>query len=104
MEFKITPEMIEESQKQSEIIGVYAYYDKKSEKFDIPFFAKDDVNAKRKFHLDVTANGGQSVIGQFKKEFILYKLCTYDIKEGFFHILDGDDQIIIAEGKEIDNA
>ena len=104
MEFKITPEMIEQSQEQSEVIGVYAYYDKKSDKFDIPFFAKDDVQAKRKFHLDVTANDGQTILGQFKAEFLLYKISDYNIRTGILAEYTTLTRKLIAAGKEIDNA
>ena len=97
----VPEEMIEESNKKAEQVNIYAYYDKKSDKYDIPFFAKDDIQAMRKFKLDTIANDGQSIIGQFKDDFRLYRIGMYDIKEGYLYQKSLE---VVMHGKDITNA
>lgn len=100
----VPEEMIENSKRQGELISIYAYYDKKSDKYDIPFFAKDDIQAMRKFKLDTIANEGQTIIGQFKDDFKLYCIGLYDVRTGMLSEVDGFDQRIVMHGKDIQNA
>ena len=62
--------------------GMYAYLDTRTNKFDIPVFCRDEIQAKRKFQLDVLANDRQSVIGTFTKDFDLYYLGEYNVESG----------------------
>lgn len=85
---------IEVDEAETNIIGIYAYIDKKSEAYDIPFFAKNDINAVRKFKLDVMANDSNSVLGRFVEDFRLIKIGKFNIKSGLVinnlkEILDG---------------
>lgn len=77
-------------------INVYCYYDKEAEAYDIPFFAMTDLNATRKFIIDVDQKG--SVISRFTKEFVLYRLGTYDTHDGSFTVLP---KIEVTNGEKI---
>ena len=62
---------------------MYTYYDHKSQAYDVPFFAKDDIHAKRKFYLDCTAKAN-AVIANFTEDFDLLAIGEYDLREGDF--------------------
>jgi hypothetical protein len=64
-------------------VPVYAVYDKEARTFDIPFFSRSDIFAKRKFTMDIKAQQA-SMIGFFKDEFELHRIGTYDQTFGQF--------------------
>ncbi|HHA19575.1 MAG TPA: hypothetical protein ENK70_07715 [Methylophaga sp.] len=57
--------------------NAYAYFDTRTANYDIPFFCRNDIQAKRKFQLDVLQNKGESVLGTFTKDFDLYCIGIY---------------------------
>lgn len=77
---------------------IYTYWDIKSKTYDVPWFAKDDVNAKRKFQLDIAAREGQTVLGMFHDNFELYHIGKFNVQTG---ILIQTKPELIASGKEI---
>lgn len=80
-----------------ETISLYSMYDKKSERFDTPFFSIDDVNAKRKFVMAIHDN--KTLISQFKNDFQLHKLGTFNVLTGKLN--DLQDEVIVLEGNQI---
>lgn len=75
-----------------ENLGIYSIYDKKSERYDTPFFAISDLFAERRFRLMCEESG--SMLKLFQTDFALCKLgelCILDgkIKEEFKVILEG---------------
>lgn len=79
-----------------ENIGIYAIRDRKAEKFDVPFFAANDLFAERKFTLMVKDKG--SIVNQWKNEFELKRL-------GWLNVMTGEIQVdnhIVIEGVQID--
>lgn len=62
------------------IIHMYAIYDRKGEKYDIPFFAHSDLFAKRKFTMMVQEKG--TILQQFKNDFDLVGLGSVNIVTG----------------------
>lgn len=71
-------------------------YDKKSERYDTPFFSIDDVNAKRKFVMAI--HDKKTLISQFKDDFELVKLGSFNVIQGQ---LVTDEKKSIIEGKNI---
>lgn len=78
-------------------LEMYTFFDKKSQRFDTPFFTYDEVGAKRNFHMQSRKKG--SIINSFKNDFELYFLGTFDIVEGEINLLEVKK--LVLEGKEI---
>ena len=82
------------------VVCMYVYYDKKVKAYDVPFFAQNDVNAKRKFITD--AKNPNIIIGQFTEEFELFYVGDFDPQTGIFWG-GGElpDMKVILTGKEV---
>lgn len=78
-----------------EILGIYAIRDKKSERFDTPFFAVSDLFAKRRYLLMVDEEG--SVLAKWTDEFELHKLGTISVLSGEIEI----EKKVVMFGNEI---
>lgn len=63
-------------------IGMYAIHDEKSDVYDVPFFARSDLMAKRRFIVDV--RNEQSLVHAFKEDFKLVRLGLLDLVSGHF--------------------
>lgn len=63
-----------------ELLGMYTYYDKKSGQYDTPFFCINDVQAERKFLMDIKRE--DSIIAQFKDDFQIVKVGTFNVLKG----------------------
>lgn len=70
---------------------VYALYDKKSNKFDTPFFCHSDLFAGRNYKMMMS--GSPSIVNTFPEDFDLVKLGSFDRVSGDFHI---DHKILIT--------
>lgn len=81
-------------------IYVYAYQDLKSDVYDVPFFAKDDVHAKRKFYLDVNGGNGNHILAQFTEDFRIMKIGMFDLKTGVVKKLTPE---VILDGVTLKN-
>lgn len=85
----ITPDV---KANKSSNVGIYAYYDTKALRFDIPFFAQNDLGAKRQYELQTSQDG--TILNKFKQDFDLYRLGWYDqttakIEDDFEEIVVG---------------
>ena len=58
-------------------LEIYAIYDKKSEKFDTPFFAHSDVFAKRRYILMTEED--RSPLAMWPEDFALFKVGRFNI-------------------------
>lgn len=76
---------------------MYSMYDKKSNRYDTPFFCFDDVGAKR--HFIMTARNEKTTVHNFKDEFELWKIGEFDVENGTFYY--EDQSILVLEGKQI---
>lgn len=83
-----------EKQKQDEL-GVYAIYDKKSEKYDTPFLAYSDLFAKRRFMIMMDED--KSPLNKWPEDFRLDKLANVSIKDGKVY----SEYKILIEAKSI---
>lgn len=63
-----------------EAIPMYSFYDKESHRYDTPFFAADDLQARRHFIIQQRREG--TLIHNFPND---YKLCQV----GVFNVLEG---------------
>lgn len=79
------------------ILGMYTYYDKQSDRYDTPFFAHNDVMAKRKFQMDIA--NPTSLLHQFKDEFELVKINEFDVLSGA--LTHDFNQTVLMTGKQI---
>lgn len=78
-----------------EILGCYSLYDKESQKWDVPFFAFNNLFAKR--HFTQMLQNKNSMLRLFKDKYILMKI-------GEFNVLSGimiDYQETVIEGLQI---
>ena len=71
-------------------LGIYAIYDAKSDSFDTPFFAANDLFAERRFNLMLRENN--SMMNIYKDEFTLYSIAKFIIATG---------EIVVESRKEI---
>jgi hypothetical protein len=58
-----------------DILGMFSFYDKKSKRYDTPFFCQSITFAKRHY---VMVTEKESMIGRFKEDFDLVMLGTFD--------------------------
>ena len=58
-------------------LGIYAIFDKKSERYDTPFIAYSDLFAKRRFMLMLDEDGP---LKKWPEDFRLDKVGTFDVK------------------------
>lgn len=79
-------------------LGMYAVYDLKGEVFDVPFFAKNDLFAGRKFIMDIRSRR-QTMIASFKEDFHLVKIGEYDAETAEIEKM----QVLIVKGSEVEN-
>lgn len=79
-------------------IYLYSYQDLKSNIYDVPFWAKNDVHAKRKFYMDVVSGNGNHVLGKFTVDFRLVKLGKFDVEKGEVKRIEKD---VIIEGVDL---
>jgi len=65
-------------------VNVYAVYDTVQGMYDIPFFARNDLFARRRFIIDVINREKNPLLAHFSEDFHLICLGTYDQKSGRF--------------------
>jgi hypothetical protein len=79
-------------------IALYTIFDKKSMRYDTPFFAHGDIHAKRHFIMLIRDN--TTMVSQFRTDFELYRV-------GFFEVVNGDLEVgskdLIMSGNEVTN-
>ena len=71
---------LQENFNKSEIVGMYAFYDTKSERYDTPFFCQNDLFAQR--HYKMVTDRSETMLNTFQGDFDLNRL-------GFVNVLDG---------------
>ena len=71
---------LQENFNKSEIVGMYAFYDTKSERYDTPFFCQNDLFAQR--HYKMVTDRTDTMLNTFQTDFDLVRL-------GFVNVLDG---------------
>lgn len=63
-----------------ETISIYGIYDLKGQRYDTPFFAYNDLFAKRRFIMLAEKEG--SVMYRFNRDFELHNLGTFNVTTG----------------------
>lgn len=98
---KATPMDIEKIKKsmrvdsEFELVQIYAIYDIKGEKYDVPFFAHSDLFAQRRFTLMSKEEG--TILNEYLKDFNLVSLGNFNLITGEVFVKNE----IILEGKQI---
>lgn len=86
-----------------EQIGIYAIYDKKGKRYDTPFFAVNDLFARRRFYLMADEKGP---LKTWPEDFRLEKVGIFDIIEG--ELINDNGMVIegltVIPKKEVNNA
>lgn len=77
-------------------IKMYSFYDKKSKKFDTPFFCQSDLFAGRHYKM-VTEKQG-SLMATFQEDFDVYRLGLIDLETGKYTL--DYECIITGKAKE----
>lgn len=80
-------------------LGCYAFYDKKSERFDTPFYCPSDLFAKRHYFMVVKEPKG--IVGNFQEDFNLVRLGYINLHTG--HSIS-DHQVLIEGAIEKEKA
>lgn len=75
-------------------LGIFAIYDKKSEKFDTPFFAFSELFAKRRFLLMMDEDGP---LKKWPEDFELKKVGEFNTNTG--DVIE--DQKLVIEAKSV---
>lgn len=83
---------------QMKNIFFYAVYDIEADIYDIPFCALSDLNAKRKFIMDINLRNN-TMLNSFKDSFELHKIGSYDKKLGILN--PNKNNIIIITGESV---
>ena len=76
-------------------LPVYAFYDLETKIYDTPFFAKNEINAKRHFY--ISAKVKDSVLNTFPEKFELWMIGMFNTESG---VIDNQKQCIY-EGKQL---
>lgn len=76
-------------------IFAYSIYDKKSKKFDVPFFANSDVFARRHFIMISEKKG--TMLNRFVEDYDLYKIGSFCLDDG--KILDIENYQVMQGNK-----
>lgn len=77
----------------SDVIGIYSFYDLKAKRFDTPFFSQNNMFAMR--HYKMTTEKEGTMLNRFKREFELHRI-------GYYHMDSGDIELypeLLLEGK-----
>lgn len=67
-------------QNDSDVLGVYAFYDEEAGRHDTPFYCQNDIFAQRHYKMVVGKEG--TMINQFSESFSVKRL-------GYFHLITG---------------
>lgn len=86
---------LEHYENASEMIGMYAFYDTKSNRYDTPFFCQNDLFAGR--HYKMVVDRHDTMINTFKRDFEVHRLGFFDVFMGNFV----DFHEIIIDGKKL---
>ena len=81
-------------QKQN-MINCYAMYDRKGERYDTPFYCRDDLSAKR--HFIMVQRNPETLPYQFPDDFDLYRIGGFDYVSG----ISIEGLTLIMEGKQV---
>ena len=88
----------------NEVIYAFCVFDVKSGLYDVPFFALNEVLAKRRFILDCQARENENVLSAFKDDYELHKVGAFHNTTGVFD--DGGaykgGPVVVITGKEVD--
>lgn len=73
-------------------INMYSYYDKKSQRYDTPFFSFNHLFAERSFRILADKEG--TMMSKFTHDFELYQIGVFDNETGQFEykkefVIDG---------------
>lgn len=80
-----------------EKLNVYTIYDTASSQYGLPFFAINDLVARRQTCITLS-----SLSPEFWKDFQLYLIGTYDQSNGeIYTLLDEEDNRLICGGSEL---
>lgn len=84
--------------KEAQVKGVYMYAvkDLKAGQFDVPFFARNDLFAARRFIMDIR-NRKESMVHNFREDFELYRLGLFVHESGLVEV----DMDLISSGKDV---
>ena len=74
--------MISDLENNSDILGMYSFYDTKADRYDTPFFCQNDMFANR--HYRMISDKKETMINKFKREFNLVRLGYYHMEAGEF--------------------
>jgi len=77
-------------------VKIYSYYDTDGKHYDIPFFAKNDLHAKRRMYGQIK-NDSLSQLALFTEKFDLYMIGSYECEGATF---SNDNEIVIT-GKDM---
>lgn len=87
-------------------IKMYSFYDKKSDRYDTPFFTFDEVGAKRHFIMSIQKKG--TLMNTFKDDYNLVYITDFCIDDGALSYETIDKKPVpqiktktIMEGKQI---
>ena len=85
-----------------EMIKMYNFYDKKSKRFDTPFFVYDEVGAKRHFIMAINRDG--TLMNKFKDDYDLYYIADFNINNGDIILGENNLPKLVMEGKDVAQA
>jgi hypothetical protein len=87
---------VELFENDSNCVGMYSFYDKKSKRYDTPFFCQSDMFAGRHYKM-ITGKEG-TMLNTFKKDFNVVRLGFYNMKTGVYNecydmIINGKNEV-----------
>lgn len=90
---------IKDNPKEPILLEAYAVYDKVSDGYDVPFFSRNEVFAKRKFIMDCQNRAQNTMISNFKNDFELHFIGSFNQRNGRF---EESVPVAILKGEEIE--
>lgn len=75
-------------------IRINAFYDKKSKRYDTPFFTQDEIATKRHFIMAIRSEG--TLLNQFKDDFEVHYLGLFDVDKGLI-LVDNPQTVMCGD-------
>lgn len=78
-------------------VGVYSFFDKEAGVWNTPFFAKDDLFARR--HWLIQLDDEKSMLRKFIDQYELIRIGTFDTENGDFErAMDDAEKYVVLKG------
>lgn len=80
-------------------LQIFALYDRKSKRFDTPFFTLDQIGAERHFMMII--RNKKTTVSHFKNDFRLHHIGEFDLDTGAVIVNEDEGGNVVLEGIQV---